>query len=223
MKSVITSPSLSAVQTTDILAALNILSEKGELIYKRKGQTLYRFQASGMELVAKEYHLRTFSRKFAAFFRFSRARRSYRAGWSFLNHEIATPRPILLVEYSRITPLRSILVTEFLPGKSLRQILSEREAPSPELPRKLLHLLHQLQNAHLRHGDLHAANIFPTDEGDPVLIDLDGVRPRFNRRTIRRNVIEDRNRLLGSVDFNEGYYKTLTQVLGSPEEPLPAL
>jgi tRNA A-37 threonylcarbamoyl transferase component Bud32 len=124
----------------------------------------------------------------------SRTGRGWQMGHGLLNRDIATARPLALVE-RRLGPLvlDSVLVTEAIPGaidletflRQQQSVLSAREWAV--LKQRLAHrLAQQLRRLHERgftHRDCKASNILVVQQPELKLlwIDMDGVRFRGRR------------------------------------------
>jgi len=213
-------PSLAPEEVAEIRESLSDLSSRGSLIYETKGQTIHRFQAADRDLIAKSYQLNSLARKAAAVFKYSRAHRSYRAGTRFLDAGIKTPIPLLL-ETKGTFPSSATLVTEFCPFPALRESLVENAPVHPSSPEKILILLHQLLSTRCSHGDFHARNLLVDDEGNPHLIDLDGVKHHSDSAKLTRYICADRDRFLRSLEPLPEYHQKFGSVLGDPGTSLP--
>ncbi len=206
---------LSSEQLAEVDSALLDLPTRGSLIYDSPDQAIHRFQVDQLDLIAKSYSLRTFRQKAAAFFKNSRADRSYRAGLRLRKAGINTPQPFLLRRHKS----QHILVTEFCPHKALLEWLEGGEELPRSVPINILKLLHQLADLQCSHGDFHARNLLIDQEGIPHLIDLDGVQSNSSQSAI----IRDRDRLLKSLKPLQNHYQDYLSVLGAPGSPLPEL
>ncbi len=211
----------SAELLSEISGRLADLDTHGALIYSSKGQTIHRFQASGLDLIAKSYPLNSLSRKIAALFKSSRAQRSHRAGIRFWSAGIETPKPIGLIEEGALLPTRATLISEYCPHPVLIESLSNDLPVDPQVPKRILTLLHQLEAASCSHGDFHARNILVDEAGLPHLIDLDGVRVHSRKSRLRHYLLKDRDRFLRSIKPMPHHYEHYIESLGEPGSPLP--
>ena len=216
-----THPSLASKEIAEIGERLDDLSTRGTLIYESKDQTIHRFQTSDRELIAKTYHQKSLRNKGAALVRNTRAHRSYRAGIRFSNAGIKTPKPLLLLEKG--SPFRHTisLVTEFCPHPALLDSINQGLPIHPSTPAKILTLIHQLASLKSSHGDFHARNLLIDDEGNPNLIDLDGVRSHILPLVADKYILKDRNRFLRSLEPLPEQYLEFSKVLGESNSPLP--
>ena len=131
----------------------------------------------------------------------SRARWSWRNGWRLIESGVPTPRPVAMVE-DRVGPLRlkSYLLTEFVEGRPLRDVMSEAgatEAVEP-LVGQFLRIWEQLGGLRASHGDMKDTNFIVDPTGQLWLVDLDGMRfhapgPLFDRARRRDFAIFMRN------------------------------
>ncbi|YCM46036.1 lipopolysaccharide kinase InaA family protein [Verrucomicrobiaceae bacterium 227] len=215
------SPTLSGPDLTEIESAL--AAAKGEVIYQQGDQTITRFQAAGRDLVSKSYRLTSLKQKFVALFRYSRARRSFRAGQRLVSAGMATPHPFLLKESGGLLPQQSLLVTEFCDHPSLLDLIKSGHPLPPALPVNILKVLHQLVAIRCGHGDFHARNILIAPNGAVHLIDLDGMQYRHRSSEVTRHSIKDRDRLLRSLAPLPDQHACFAKILGAPGKPLPAL
>lgn len=140
-------------------------------------------------VILKRPRARNWWRRLVQWWPPSRSRRGWRMGHALLNRDIATARPLALLE-RRVGPFvfDSLLVTEAIPGaidleaflRQQRPALSARDWAG--LKRRLVHLLAlQLRRLHERgfqHRDCKASNILVVRHPELKLlwIDMDGVR-----------------------------------------------
>lgn len=220
MKSVFQGETLPAEDLGAIQTALENLERDAEKIYDRKQQKIYRFKAAGRDLIAKTYRPKSFMKKLVTTCGFSRARRSFRAGLKLRKAGVKTPAPVLLVEHGALLLSHSTLVTDFCEGPSLRDLL-ETQSPLPDdLGKDLRKILLDFQSCGMRHGDFHTRNLIIHPSGDLFVIDLDNARVRFLNSALQRNLIEDRDRLVGSTEAFPEAHAHLLEHLGKPGTPL---
>jgi len=220
MKSTLLSSDLTPETGESIRKALANLDQSGTKIYDRKQQQVYRFEAAGLDLVAKVYGIKSFSRVLAAALGFSRARRSFRASVTLRNAGLRTPKSLILIEEGPLLFSSSVLVTEFCEGPSLRDLLDHGKHVPDSMAGDIHEMLHQMSTINFRHGDFHGINLLVSENGKPNLIDLDNARRRFLGGAARRNIENDRDRLLSSFELYPEFRNTLIKQLGAPGTPL---
>lgn len=220
MKSIQLSPDLSPETATSIRQALANLEEKGTKIYDRKKQQVYRFEAGGLDLIAKVYEIKSFNRILAAALGFSRARRSLRASIALRKAGVRTPKSLLLLETGPVFYSTSILVSEFCDGPPLRHLLDHNQTLPPTIADDIHKMLLRMRTINFRHGDFHSLNLLVTNDGKPNLIDLDSARRRLFKNTAIKSIQNDRDRLLNSFEPYPEFHQTLIEQLGAPGTPL---
>lgn len=147
-------------------------------------------------LVIKRYNLKHWRHALSRLWRPSRAWHAWREGHRLAFYDIATPRPLAMIE-ERYGPLRrrAFLVTEFCAGKSLLQVLDAQKVPGELLAGAIKGLFNALHRLHITHGDLKASNLLWDDER-VFLIDLDATHQHSTERGFMRAWARDRARLL---------------------------
>lgn len=172
---------------------------EGRGCYLKRGNTstVVRATVDGTEVVVKRYNIK------GPWHGIKRALRRTRASISWENanlvrfYGINTPRPIAYIE-KRAGPARrtSYFVSEYVSGPSYRQHFAAGKASQKsrnQLANRIAEMLATLARYRLGHGDMKATNLIIVD-GDPYLIDLDGMRQyksaagftRAHQRDIRR-------------------------------------
>lgn len=127
-----------------------------------------------------------------------------RARWSWLNGRrliaagIPTPMPLACIEERRhgFLHLRSYLLTEFVPGRALLDLVQAGEARGPmlaDLARQFTRIWQTLGQLRAGHGDMKATNFIVDPQEKLWLIDLDGLRIHRSGLLLRR---ERRNDLV---------------------------
>ena len=139
----------------------------------------------------------------------------------------------VVLNYHRLLPIRSpvplhwdrldhpryesLLVYEFVEGRTLMALWTERDPePLAALPR----LLADLHNKRILHADLHAGNLVWGPEGW-VVLDLDGVRHGMHavrRRAITENIWARLLLDFEDQDAGEVMYREFLELAGSPWE-----
>jgi len=129
------------------------------------------------QVVIKRYNIKNVWHGLNRAFRMSRAAKSWANAHRLIISEIATHKPLALVE-DRLGCLRrrAYFLSEYVDAPDVSQYfsqsisLSEKEA----VAHKLATLFYKLYLLKITHGDCKASNIKIVD-GSPVLIDLDGM------------------------------------------------
>ncbi len=127
-----------------------------------------------------------------------------RAMWSWLNGRrlvsagLPTPMPLACVEerQHRILRRRSFLLTTFIPGRSLLEVIESREVSNDQLvdlAKQFTRIWQTLGQLRAGHGDMKASNFIVDARGKLWLIDLDGLRIYSSAALLRR---ERRNDLV---------------------------
>jgi tRNA A-37 threonylcarbamoyl transferase component Bud32 len=115
-----------------------------------------------------------------------RARRAWRKAWNLVVRNIPTAWPMILMQRRTLGyATDAIIVFERVPGKTLWEMDlgamtgEERET----LMRRCGRLLRRLEQSGLAHGDAKATNWIVHEDPQrgpaPVLVDVDGIRPRM--------------------------------------------
>ena len=112
------------------------------------------------------------------FFRPSRAHRAFWSGLRLEKEGVATARVLAVCEVRQLGwPMRAYLLTEEISeARTLAQLCLSAALLPAGLEIRLADLLARLHNLALSHRDLKASNVLIDLQGQPCLIDLDGVR-----------------------------------------------
>jgi tRNA A-37 threonylcarbamoyl transferase component Bud32 len=139
---------------------------------------VFRTQWAGRDVVVKRYNHVSFVHSLRHSIKGSRARRSWRNGRRLLELGIPTPRPLAYIDEHRGLLLwRSYLVTEYVDGRRLSELLEDRDVPHGAKRRiisQVLRIIHRLSVHGINHGDMKHTNILCLG-GTVVLTDLDSV------------------------------------------------
>jgi tRNA A-37 threonylcarbamoyl transferase component Bud32 len=152
---------------------------QGDYLKRGNTSTVIRTTVDGVEVVVKRYNIKD------AWHGMKRALQRTRASISWQNanlmrfYGIDTPRPIAFIE-KRTGPARrtSYFISEYVSGPSYRQYFAAETASQEsrnQLADKIADMLATLARYRLGHGDMKATNLIIVD-GNPYLIDLDGMR-----------------------------------------------
>jgi len=185
-------------------------------IYKTGGAaTVARVALYGRTLVVKRYNVKGLGHWLRRFWRPSRAWHSWVAGNRLAFLDIATPRPLAVVE-RRCCGLRgrAYLITEYCGGEDLLarfQPYLESSPPENELL-ALERLFAALRRERISHGDLKGNNLLWQD-GRWLLIDLDAMRFHSGDRAFAKAFARDRARFLRNWPADSALYRALDRRL----------
>ena len=185
----------------------------GALLKKGNTSTVAKITVDSRELVFKRYNIKGLWHGINRAPRRTRAARSWENAHRLRFHEIATARPIALIE-RRYGPLRStsFFVAEYVPGPNVGEFLAATPDRRQEVVQKTAELLCALKSLRLSHGDMKATNIIIRD-GEPVLLDLDAMRVHRSQASLRRAIGRDARRLLANWEPGSGIYQGLNSKL----------
>ena len=130
-----------------------------------------------------------------------------RARWSWLNGRklvkagLPTPMPLACIEERRhgLLHLRSYLLTQFVPGRSLLDLVQSDETKGErlaDLARQFTRIWQTLGQLRAGHGDMKATNFIVDPQGKLWLIDLDGLRIHHSAVLLRRERRNDLARFM---------------------------
>ena len=169
---------------------------RGQLLKDGNTCTVARVDIGGRALVVKRYNLKNFRHALSRFWRPSRAWHSWLAGHRLAFYGIPTPAPLAMLE-ERIGPMRgrAFLVTEFCPGESLLQHLSEDREPDTAEAEAIRNLFAKLFRLKISHGDMKASNLLW--HGHVLsMIDLDSMVQHNSHNAFINDWRRDRERFL---------------------------
>lgn len=155
----------------------------------------------------KRYNCLGWGYRLKNLFRHSRALKSWRIGWKFLEMGMPIPHPICCLEERRLRVLgRSYLLYELLEGAS--SLLDSWPDFSSEQKGQILKLLGtkigKMHRFGLLHGDLNWRNILVRDRGcdaEVFFVDLDG--SRWGRRLSRQMAEKDLSHFYRDLQRND--------------------
>ncbi len=164
--------------------------------------TVSQVTINGHKLVVKRYNIKGFWHSLRRALRTTRAAISWRSAHSLRLAQIATPKPVAMIE-KRYGPLRSTsyYVSEYVAGNSLLDYATEKN-PVEELmfiADKITHLFGRLADAQITHGDFKATNILLAGS-QPILLDLDALRFHRCAWYWRQAAKRDRKRFMKNWD-----------------------
>lgn len=201
---------------TPVLAQADALLEQGHLYKTGGAASVGRVEVAGRALVIKRYNIKNFAHWLKRFWRPSRAWHSWREGHRLAFLDIATPKPLALLE-QRFFWLRrkAYLVTEYLPGPDIIErfapYMESGEAPEAELQALDL-LFAQLLRERISHGDLKGHNVF-WQQNRWALIDLDAMRQHSSASSFATAYARDRARFMRNWPADSALHQRLEQRL----------
>lgn len=131
----------------------------------------------------------------------SRARWCWINGRKLLEAGLLTPRPLAFHEerYAGAFRLRSFLLSEFVPGISLRDVIEQDQADQEDLrsfAKQFAFIWQTLGQMRIGHGDMKATNFIVDSNKRLWMIDLDGMRVHRSRLLLRRERRNDLARFM---------------------------
>ena len=213
---------LRAVRRDELAAMSAVLEQADTLIeqghmYKTGGAaSVARVEVDGRHLVIKRYNIKNAAHWFKRFWRPSRAWHSWIEGHRLTFLEIATPKPLAVLE-RRTCGLRgrAYLVTEYMDGPDLVECFApyveSGDVPQEQL-QALQQLLERLIHERISHGDLKGHNLFWQD-GRWALIDLDAMSHHATQLSFAPAFARDRARLLRNWPTDSALYQRLDREL----------
>ncbi|MFO3721777.1 lipopolysaccharide kinase InaA family protein [Pseudomonas sp. HLMP] len=199
-----------------VLAQADALIDQGHLFKTGGAASVARIDVGGRALVLKRYNIKNTAHWFKRFWRPSRAWHSWIEGHRLAFLDIATPRPLAVLE-QRVMGLRSraYLVTEYADGPDLiecfQPYVESGEAPEEQV-QALVHLMQQLVRERISHGDMKGHNLFWLD-GQWSLIDLDAMCQHATQLSFAPAYARDRARLLRNWPSGSALHRRLDEVL----------
>ncbi|MFJ9990591.1 lipopolysaccharide kinase InaA family protein [Pseudomonas putida] len=213
---------LRAIRRGEVAALVPVLEQADTLIdqghlYKTGGAaSVARVEVAGRPLVLKRYNIKNTAHWFKRFWRPSRAWHSWIEGHRLAFLDIATPRPLAVLE-QRVMGLRSTayLVTEYADGPDLTACFAPY-VESGEVPEEqvqaLVKLMQRLIAERISHGDFKGHNLF-WQQDQWSLIDLDAMTQHATQLSFAPAYARDRARLLRNWPSGSALHQRLDQVL----------
>lgn len=213
---------LRAICRSEVQALVPVLEQadtyldQGHLYKTGGAASVARIEVDGRPLVLKRYNIKNTAHWFKRFWRPSRAWHSWIEGHRLMFLDIATPRPLALLE-TRTLGLRNraYLLTEYIDGPDLAAcfapFVESGEAPDEQVD-ALAQLMQQLIRERISHGDFKGHNLFWLD-GRWSLIDLDAMCQHATQMSFAKAFARDRARLLRNWPSSSALYQRLDQRL----------
>ncbi|MEJ5865005.1 lipopolysaccharide kinase InaA family protein [Pseudomonas farsensis] len=199
-----------------VLEQADTYLDQGHLYKTGGAASVARIEVDGRPLVLKRYNIKNTAHWFKRFWRPSRAWHSWIEGHRLMFLDIATPRPLALLE-TRTLGLRNraYLLTEYIDGPDLTAcfapFVESGEAPDEQVD-ALVQLMQQLIRERISHGDFKGHNLFWVD-GRWSLIDLDAMCQHATQMSFAKAFARDRARLLRNWPSSSALYQRLDQRL----------
>ena len=199
-----------------ILADADTLIDQGHLYKTGGAASVARVDVGDRRLVIKRYNIKSTAHWFKRFWRPSRAWHSWVEGHRLGLLDIATPRPLAVLE-QRVLGLRSTayLVTEFVDGPDLTACFApyvDDGLPPQAQVQALVALMQQLIHARVSHGDFKGHNLF-WHHDRWSLIDLDAMCQHASQLSFAPAFARDRARLLRNWPTSSALHRHLDDVL----------
>ena len=195
----------------ELLAAPDMAIEAGRALKLGGSSTVALVEQGGRQLVVKRYNIKGLAHWLRRCWRPSRAWHSWLEGNRLAFFDIATPRPLAMLELRCLgLRRRSYLVTEYSAGEDIVTHFQPHLPSSP--PEAELLALDQLFAALLRerisHGDMKGTNLL-WEQGRWSLIDLDAARQHGSDASFARAYAKDRARFLRNWPTDSALHRLL--------------
>ncbi|WP_313501057.1 serine/threonine protein kinase [Stutzerimonas nitrititolerans] len=202
----------------ELLAAPDVAVETGRALKLGGSSTVALIEQGGRRLVIKRYNIKGVGHWLRRCWRPSRAWHSWVEGNRLMFLDIATPRPLAVLELRWLgLRRRSYLVTEYGSGEDIAtRFQPYLSSPPPEIELLALdQLFAALLRERISHGDMKGTNLL-WDQGRWSLIDLDAVQQHGSDASFARAYAKDRARFLRNWPTDSALHCLL-------EERLPRL
>jgi len=206
----------SALQ--ELLVAPDVAVETGRALKLGGSSTVALIEQGGRRLVIKRYNIKGVGHWLRRCWRPSRAWHSWVEGNRLMFLDIATPRPLAVLELRWLgLRRRSYLVTEYGSGEDIAtRFQPYLSSPPPEIELLALdQLFAALLRERISHGDMKGTNLL-WEQGRWSLIDLDAVQQHGSDASFARAYAKDRARFLRNWPTDSALHCLL-------EERLPRL
>ncbi|MBA1185871.1 serine/threonine protein kinase [Stutzerimonas nitrititolerans] len=182
----------------ELLAAPDVAVETGRALKLGGSSTVALIEQGGRRLVIKRYNIKGVGHWLRRCWRPSRAWHSWVEGNRLMFLDIATPRPLAVLELRWLgLRRRSYLVTEYGSGEDIAtRFQPYLSSPPPEIELLALdQLFAALLRERISHGDMKGTNLL-WEQGRWALIDLDAVQQHGSDASFARAYAKDRARFL---------------------------
>ncbi|MCB1648960.1 MAG: hypothetical protein H7A05_07930 [Pseudomonadales bacterium] len=189
-----------ALESADLqrfLQAPDRYIDEGVLIKGGRTATVAKVMIDGKPYVLKRYNIKSFWHRIRRLFQPSRAWVCWRNAHMLEMLGIATPKPLLMMEW-RFGSLRreAYFLCEYVEGEDALHLLEKAPINSPAWSQALEQfkaLFRVLRDYGIVHGDMKATNFLLTDRGLTVL-DLDGMYQESDQRRFAKASAKDLQR-----------------------------
>lgn len=206
--------------TAEMLSNLDIsLADRQRNLKNGNTCTVGLDEIASVSVVIKRYNIKNFWHRISRALRPSRAALSWANGHRLQLLNIATAKPLALIE-ERFGWLRgkAYFLSEYLDAPDVMQFFSQSKNISEQdtVVKNLAQLMHRLYLLKITHGDLKGTNIKIIDQ-QPMLIDLDAMQAHVEGCSMRfeRRHTKDLLRLIRNWDANSQVYEMLKTALMS--------
>jgi len=201
-----------------ILASPDTYIEKGRLLKNGNSATVAKVSLGGHPLVIKRYNIKNHLHALQRCLRPSRAMRSWENAHMLKFLGVPTPQPIAVVEERWcFFRKRAYLITEYLPGPTLDQVIASGDRDcrlKTAWLQKIGIMLQHMTSARLSHGDFKATNFLLANE-EVFLIDLDGMKRHRSSVAFQRAFSKDLRRLEHNWRTNKAVRKKFKALANS--------
>lgn len=151
------------------------------------------------KIVVKRYNIKSFWHLLGRFWRPSRAAVSWSNAHRLIMHDIATAKPIALLEH-RLGPLRgkAYFLAEYIESASLADLMQGTllsQAQKQSVCQAIAELMYKFSLLQIVHGDMKASNIH-IESSRPVVIDLDSLQEYRCKAQFAKGHVRDLKRLI---------------------------
>jgi len=195
----------------ELLAAPDVAVETGRTLKLGGSSTVALIEQGGRRLVIKRYNIKGVGHWLRRCWRPSRAWHSWVEGNRLMFLDIATPRPLAVLELRWLgLRRRSYLVTEYGAGEDIAtRFQPYLSSPPPEAELLALdQLFAALLRERISHGDMKGTNLL-WKQGCWSLIDLDAVQQHGGDASFARAYAKDRARFLRNWPTDSALHRLL--------------
>lgn len=179
-----------AFESTEMLKLFNhpeiAFQNNPNILKNGRSSTVVEWSIDGKQYVIKRYNMKHFFHWLRRCLRPTRGQKSWAYAHVLQLAGIATARPIACIEKRFLGVYGwSYFIMEYITGENLATYFTNPAHNTSEintLVKNIVHLLKQLKEIQITHGDLKATNFIIDHNNNPVLIDLDGITQHKTRQ-----------------------------------------